>query len=253
MAKPRPDYTSYIASPEWQTARRRYFASGLPRTCQGLRAGVLCGDKRVDLHHWTYERLGHESPSDLIPLCRECHDRVHELAESCAPGPLKRATKAVCGSDILKRQNDGWQSFREERKAAQAARSMADEEKWAARRARRKERDRLLRADLPPPKPDKTLLPTLRRQLEAFGAACRYGQDGKAFRQRAVSLALVAKRAGRPDIARAVLAYAPKARTKRKAPSPSQRLRKMDKRERRRINRVVEDYQRREEKRKARA
>jgi hypothetical protein len=36
---------------------------------------MLCAaeDVQLDVHHNTYERLGGEEISDVIPLCRECH------------------------------------------------------------------------------------------------------------------------------------------------------------------------------------
>jgi predicted HNH restriction endonuclease len=35
-----------------------------------------------DLHHRTYVRLGHERRTDLVPLCRACHDDLHRVLES---------------------------------------------------------------------------------------------------------------------------------------------------------------------------
>lgn len=32
----------------------------------------------IEIHHRTYERLGHEAPLDGIALCEECHARVHD-------------------------------------------------------------------------------------------------------------------------------------------------------------------------------
>lgn len=31
----------------------------------------------IDLHHLTYERIGCERDTDVIPLCRSCHKLVH--------------------------------------------------------------------------------------------------------------------------------------------------------------------------------
>jgi hypothetical protein len=30
-----------------------------------------------EVHHLTYDRLGHEDPADLIGLCRACHSFLH--------------------------------------------------------------------------------------------------------------------------------------------------------------------------------
>lgn len=67
-------YADYIASPVWVATRSRYRASDLPQDCQ------LCGaDEIIQLHHRTYERVGEELLTDLVPLCPTCHVLVHTL------------------------------------------------------------------------------------------------------------------------------------------------------------------------------
>ena len=39
--------------------------------------GRASSEMTLDVHHLTYERLGHERADDLIVLCRSCHER-HE-------------------------------------------------------------------------------------------------------------------------------------------------------------------------------
>lgn len=67
-----PDYDVYITSPEWKV-RARQIRKRDGYTCQD------CGatDVPLDVHHLTYEHLGHERDEDLITLCRECHDAQH--------------------------------------------------------------------------------------------------------------------------------------------------------------------------------
>ncbi len=71
----RAGYTRYIRSPEWRAVRARYKASKLPQDC------YCCGnaDGPMDYHHRTYKNLGNEYLRDIVPLCRDCHDRVHYL------------------------------------------------------------------------------------------------------------------------------------------------------------------------------
>lgn len=69
----RDEYRIYLRSPHWQDIRARYRASQMPQAC------VVCGASRVDLHHRTYERLGAELLTDLVPLCREHHGEAHKL------------------------------------------------------------------------------------------------------------------------------------------------------------------------------
>lgn len=62
----------YITSRQWRkVANEAKERAGYK--CQ------LCGEysKRLDAHHNTYEHLGHEKPTDIIILCRECHSLHH--------------------------------------------------------------------------------------------------------------------------------------------------------------------------------
>lgn len=63
------DYDEYIQSDEWK-ARAKAIRKRDNYTCQDCKAT----DVRLDVHHLTYARLGHERDEDLIALCRECHD-----------------------------------------------------------------------------------------------------------------------------------------------------------------------------------
>lgn len=68
-----PSYREYLKSDHW--ARRR--AEAL------LRFGnkcALCGSaEELNVHHNTYERLGREAPTDLVVLCREHHEKFHDI------------------------------------------------------------------------------------------------------------------------------------------------------------------------------
>lgn len=90
-------YGDYLASDHWVQKRHDYFASDRPQTCFGIHAGQRCDASLVQLHHWTYRRLGSEELTDLVALCDECHERVHKLAGSLSTKKLRQATQAVCG------------------------------------------------------------------------------------------------------------------------------------------------------------
>ncbi len=66
-------YKRYIKSAQWAAVKQRYRASKLPQVCR------VCGARRVDLHHRTYDHLGHEPLRDLVPLCRADHQALHGL------------------------------------------------------------------------------------------------------------------------------------------------------------------------------
>jgi hypothetical protein len=70
----RLSYDEYLVSEHW--IRKRSEAKS--------RAGYKCqlcglfGGKYLNVHHASYDRLGHESATDLIVLCRACHAKFHD-------------------------------------------------------------------------------------------------------------------------------------------------------------------------------
>ena len=66
------DYYEYMNSPEWKAKREERLKHDKYQ-CQ------LCHTaKNLVVHHVTYDRLGHEDLSDLVTLCKKCHESVHE-------------------------------------------------------------------------------------------------------------------------------------------------------------------------------
>jgi hypothetical protein len=66
------NYKAYRKSEEWHLLRKRY-AEAYPN-CQCLG----CDSPQWRMHHVTYERIGAERLADLIPLCDDCHSKVHD-------------------------------------------------------------------------------------------------------------------------------------------------------------------------------
>lgn len=77
----RARYASYVSSAAWRAVRRGWvdeyrLRNGVEPSCE-----VCGGSWRLavdDLHHHTYDRLTEEAFEDLAPLCRRCHDLVHD-------------------------------------------------------------------------------------------------------------------------------------------------------------------------------
>jgi hypothetical protein len=69
------DYGQYLQTPEWQSTRLRAIENSQGK-CE------RCGAIQIDLqvHHKNYERVGQELQTDLMVLCKECHEKVHGLA-----------------------------------------------------------------------------------------------------------------------------------------------------------------------------
>lgn len=77
----KPNYESYIRSSVWQMLRDKIvYDYDYDGKC------YMCGTKdNIRVHHITYIRLGDEHHSDLIPLCADCHKKIHELKDDLAP------------------------------------------------------------------------------------------------------------------------------------------------------------------------
>lgn len=96
-------YAAYLLSDAWLAFRAQYYET------HARRCWVCRATRGVELHHWTYERLGHEQDGDVVPLCRSCHQKVHEsvsagtkladahaaLREQRHPKPAKAKQPAV--------------------------------------------------------------------------------------------------------------------------------------------------------------
>jgi len=78
----RDQYAAYIESQDWYTRRVLWYADHLCLTRSEPACAVCRRPWRLrddDLHHASYERLGHEAHRDLIPMCREHHQALHDL------------------------------------------------------------------------------------------------------------------------------------------------------------------------------
>lgn len=64
-------YARYIRSAEWDNKRNKRLAEDR-WTC------TRCpSHERLQVHHLTYDRLGHEDLDDLVTLCDACHAKEH--------------------------------------------------------------------------------------------------------------------------------------------------------------------------------
>lgn len=77
---PEWNYKAYLTSKEWDDRRKEY-SSIHPCKCE------VCGsNNQVQLHHICYDRLGYEKDMDLVPLCKDCHDNIHQYCEAYKEG-----------------------------------------------------------------------------------------------------------------------------------------------------------------------
>ena len=64
-------YDAYLDSPAW-AHRRQLVLRRAGGICEG------CGTEPArEVHHLTYQRVGHEMLFDLVAVCADCHRAIH--------------------------------------------------------------------------------------------------------------------------------------------------------------------------------
>lgn len=83
MKKFSKEYDEYFKTDAWQEKRKQRLK------IDGYKC-ALCGkSEKLEVHHLTYKSFGNENvESDLISLCKECHDFAHENKDYCINGIL---------------------------------------------------------------------------------------------------------------------------------------------------------------------
>ena len=86
-----------MQSPEWDRLRTQKLQES------GYRCLDCGGSERLEVHHLTYERFGHERLTDLQVLCHVCHAEAHGRVPSV--GPIAGPTVADMTADIKARED----------------------------------------------------------------------------------------------------------------------------------------------------
>ena len=69
------EYIEYLKSDDWKE-RRKVLMEQADWTCS------KCDAKANQLHHLNYDNLGEEELDfDVIALCKNCHNEIHEKGE----------------------------------------------------------------------------------------------------------------------------------------------------------------------------
>lgn len=69
----RAKYNQHLMSEKWMLIREKVFARS-KGVCEG------CRERRpTAVHHLTYDHMGDELLWELVAVCRECHERAHDL------------------------------------------------------------------------------------------------------------------------------------------------------------------------------
>lgn len=69
-------YSHYLKTETWKNR------AALARSRASDRCSTCNAEGTLEVHHRTYERVGRESPDDLIALCSPCHTAVHLVADA---------------------------------------------------------------------------------------------------------------------------------------------------------------------------
>ena len=83
-------YAEYLQSARWHRV------SEAAKKRAGYRCQVCNSDERLETHHRSYERLGHELDSDLTVLCHACHDLFSKH------GKLKEPLRAMAVEEWIR-------------------------------------------------------------------------------------------------------------------------------------------------------
>jgi ribosomal protein L37AE/L43A len=93
-------YAEWMGSRDWLRWREQWWAQWVERH-DSEPVCAVCDTpwtlRHGDLHHRSYDRLGHEHPSDVVALCRPCHHRLHRVLESGA----WRCTTRAQATDLI--------------------------------------------------------------------------------------------------------------------------------------------------------
>lgn len=63
----------YLKSPEWKALKSKVLNRD-NFTCQSCNTDGI----PLEVHHITYQNFGNENLSDLVSLCRNCHQSIHD-------------------------------------------------------------------------------------------------------------------------------------------------------------------------------
>jgi 5-methylcytosine-specific restriction endonuclease McrA len=92
-----------VASPPTQWLRNQQHR-GVDPVC------VVCGKPWTlddDLHHASYANLGHEPDTELVPMCRGCHEDLHQILDTSRAWRTMPRPAATTGIITILRSRGG--------------------------------------------------------------------------------------------------------------------------------------------------
>ena len=102
-------YIDHINSFAWYLTRLAAFARA-ENKCQ--RCGAT---DALEVHHLTYDRLGHELPEDIVVVCPPCHQAADaQRAAATVHRRVARHWEARVNGWATKRYGEDWQLYHDE-------------------------------------------------------------------------------------------------------------------------------------------
>jgi|688.fasta_scaffold1037602_2 5-methylcytosine-specific restriction endonuclease McrA len=80
-------YKSYLKSKEWFAIRESLFLA------RGKRCEKCLVTKNLHIHHLHYRNIYNEKPEDLLIVCRDCHNKIHNINPSTGKKILDKKSK----------------------------------------------------------------------------------------------------------------------------------------------------------------
>jgi hypothetical protein len=82
-------YDAYLFSEHWAEVKAAAHERA-GRKCQ------ICGStQRLNVHHNTYTRIGEELPTDVVVLCKKCHEKFHNIPSQTTPLPQPKRGESL--------------------------------------------------------------------------------------------------------------------------------------------------------------
>lgn len=101
-------YRDYLNSELWKNNRRRFLESGF---FNGKCKICHCRSSRIEIHHRSYKRIGQEMLIDMIGVCPECHEAIHDI-HTATGFDLWLSTRIVCRGVEKQLQRNGYRDLK---------------------------------------------------------------------------------------------------------------------------------------------
>jgi hypothetical protein len=95
----------YLQSEEWKNLRNTILAAQPDCQC--------CDKKATDVHHLVYRNIVDVKISDLLPVCRMCHDFIHTaIKDKWIPTSLKHKVETIRELTVGIRSDKGYEEYK---------------------------------------------------------------------------------------------------------------------------------------------